>query len=521
MENFFKNIIKYIGIIIVTVVLVTNVMFISTLLELSEHVDISYYTVLNLIFTVLVILLFFGINKLIKKLNPSKKVKIIVFSIILLLYLAIQVGWIHVRQAVPSADQDLTFQTATSLADNDIESAKWMGGYLQAYSQQLPLAYVFSIILKIFNTRNSVVLQYYNVFSNCITIIALLLIAKQLSKKYDVSKTKTVIISLMFITLPMLTTFVYGDFPSIPFCLLSIYFMMKYSETEKVRYLILSGLSLAYACILRMNNLIFLIALIIYSFLEILHIEEKSIKKVGKRIILLIIFIAIAFVPSKIMKNNLLDKFELKKDKPFPTVGFLCIGMSESDRSNGWYDGELAEIAFKGMDEAPEIYKEKINERVKYFIHNPVYFVKFYAIKIISTWTENTYGAVWYNQSFSFNNNKPREIESEKIAKLQEKIDTNLVKYNKHLEIYQKAVILIIFGMTLGVLIKYRKNISNEVLLLVLCFMGGFMFHILWETKSRYIISYIVVLMPLVSINLGKLNFKKLKMLKEKGESQN
>lgn len=519
MESFFKNIIKYIGIIIVTVVLIANIMFVSTLVELSEHVNISYYTVLNLILTALVILVFFGINKLIKKLNLSKKAKIIIFIGIFLLYLVIQIGWIYIRQAVPSADQDLTFQTAVALADNDIESAKWMGGYLQAYSQQLPLAYVFAIILKIFNTRNSVVLQYYNVISNCITIFALFLISKQLSKKYDVSKTKTVIISLMFITLPLLTTFVYGDFPSIPFCLISIYFMMKYSESEKIRYSIISALSLAYACILRMNNLIYLIALSIYNFLEILHIEEKTIKKVCKKSILLIIFIAIAFIPSKIMKNNLLDKFELKKDKPFPTVGFLCMGMSESDRSNGWYNGEIAQIAFDGIDEAPRIYKEKINERIKYFVHNPVYFAKFYAIKIISTWTENTYGAVWYNQAFSFNNNQERDIKSEKLANIQEKIDNNLVKYNKHIEIYQKAVVLIIFGMTLGVLIKYRKNISNEVLLLVLCFMGGFMFHILWEAKSRYIISYILVLMPLVSINLGKFNLKKIKMLKEKGDT--
>ena len=151
----------------------------------------------------------------------------------------------------------------------------------------------------------------------------------------------------------------------------------------------------------------------------------------------------------------------------------------------------------------------------------PIYFAQFYCVKIISTWTENTYGAVWYNQQFNFAENEWRNIENEKIAKIQDKLDGLVVKSNKHLQVYQKAIILIIFGMTLCVLVKYRKNISNEVLLLVLCFMGGFMFHILWETKSRYIISYIIVLMPLVSINLGKLNLKKVKMLNEKGETQN
>ncbi|MCI8308999.1 MAG: hypothetical protein HFJ45_02035 [Clostridia bacterium] len=521
MENFFKNIIKYIGIFIVAIVFLVNIFLNSTLVEITEHVSITFYTVISLLVSIAIVILFFKFDNIIKKLKLSKKTKVIIFIGILILYMAVQVGWIYIRHAVPTADQDLTYQTSVALADDDIESAKWMGGYLQAYSQQLTLAYVFSIIFKIFNTRNPVVLQYYNALSNCITIIALFLIAKQLSKKYEVSKTRTVLISLMFITLPMLATFVYGDLPSIPFCLLAIYFIMKYCENKKIRYSILSAICLSYACILRMNNLIFLIALVIYDFLEILHIEEKNVKKILKEIIVLVVFIAVAFLPSKILKDNLLDRFELKKDKPFPTIGFLCMGMNESGRSYGWYNGDIAQIAFNGFDEAPPIYKEMIKERIKTFVKKPIYFAQFYCVKIISTWTENTYGAVWYNQQFNFAENEWRNIENEKIAKIQDKLDGLVVKSNKHLQVYQKAIILIIFGMTLCVLVKYRKNISNEVLLLVLCFMGGFMFHILWETKSRYIISYIIVLMPLVSINLGKLNLKKVKMLNEKGETQN
>ena len=45
--------------------------------------------------------------------------------------------------------------------------------------------------------------------------------------------------------------------------------------------------------------------------------------------------------------------------------------------------------------------------------------------------------------------------------------------------------------------------------------MGGFFFHILWEAKSRYILLYIVMLFPLVSINVPAVKFLKWKGMKK------
>lgn len=59
---------------------------------------------------------------------------------------------------------------------------------------------------------------------------------------------------------------------------------------------------------------------------------------------------------------------------------------------------------------------------------------------------------------------------------------------------------------TILVILKNREQLSNEVLLLLTVFIGGFLFHTLWEAKSRYIISYILVLIPVVAIVLD-INF--------------
>ena len=39
---------------------------------------------------------------------------------------------------------------------------------------------------------------------------------------------------------------------------------------------------------------------------------------------------------------------------------------------------------------------------------------------------------------------------------------------------------------------------------LITIFIGGFAFHILWEAKSRYIIPYILVLIPISTIVINK-----------------
>lgn len=52
------------------------------------------------------------------------------------------------------------------------------------------------------------------------------------------------------------------------------------------------------------------------------------------------------------------------------------------------------------------------------------------------------------------------------------------------------------------VLLQRRKNLSLEIIFLITIFIGGFAFHLLWEAKSRYIIPYIIVLIPIASIKI-------------------
>ena len=129
-------------------------------------------------------------------------------------------------------------------------------------------------------------------------------------------------------------------------------------------------------------------------------------------------------------------------------------------------------------------------------------------------WTENTYTGIQMNVA---------------LENINYDIERNYIEYNdasknenRIVLFYQKALILLIFGCSVFVIIQNRKNLSNEILLLLTIFIGGFLFHVLWEAKSRYVIPYIVPLIPIASleIKMNKQKFEKLlKNIKKRNEN--
>lgn len=382
--------------------------------------------------------------------------------------------------------------------------------YLRTYSQQFTLAFVWNILFRICGTTEFIVIEYANAICNGITVIAIYLITRELSKKYDVNKYLSVVMILTFIAVPALAVFVYGDLSSLAFSLLSIYFIMRYTRKNKIEDALYSALFMLIAYMLRMNVLIFIMGVVIYLILDIIS-EKKEIKKTVIKILIILGFIIISMLPTELIKNHFCNICSFNKSESFPTLGYLYMGMSEKSENPGWFNFRQASHAYyRGAKEATEIYKEGISERLNYFSNNIGEAVDFYIRKTASMWTENTYGAVIYNISDTF-------ISADNIN---EELDEKVLDAGSGIQIYQKALVLIIFGGSILIIIQNRKNISNEVLLLLMIFIGGFLFHTMWEAKSRYIIPYIVVLIPIVGIKINRINIKeKIRILSDRVKS--
>jgi len=294
------------------------------------------------------------------------------------------------------------------------------------------------------------------------------------------------ILILTFFTIPMLATFMYGDIPALALSLFSVYFMMKFTDTKQVRYGVFASILTMIAYLMRMNTLIFVIATVIYLVLNIFKdFKEKEVKEKLINVAIIAMFLVLTFVPSSLVKTYYFSKYNLEKGKTYPSISYILMAMEDGPRANGWYNESIAEPALRSLKTGENIsdeYKEKIKDRLEYFANHPAYTVDFYRQKLTTTWAESTYSAI-------FNNGITEE--------------SNLSWIKSPLTFYQKAWIILTFTLAIIVLIQNRKNLTIELIFLITIFLGGFCFHILWEAKSRYIIPYIVTLIPVASVMLN------------------
>lgn len=379
--------------------------------------------------------------------------------------------------------------------DNEFLNNKTYSGitlkeYMQKYPQQISLAFVYSIVFRLLYFDFIVLLRIVNVIGNIAIIFAIYKICKQLDKKYNTNKILPLTLIITFMPILMLSTFIYGDIPSLALSLFSIYYTMKYTESKKNKNIIIASILISIAYMMRMNSLIFIIATVIYLILNLkTEFDKKQLPKSMSKIAIILIYLLIAFIPTTIVENYYFEKYNLEKNKIYPKQSFVLMAMEESRRGNGWYNEKIAEPALKQEENIEEKYNQKIKERISYLSKNIGYTLNFYTEKITSMWSENTYSAYW-------NNNL---IENNILGKTQ---DAAIF--------YQKASLILITTVSLIIMIQNRKKLSLEVIFLITIFIGGFAFHILWEAKSRYIIPYIVTLIPITAITINKVDVKQI-----------
>ena len=497
-----KKIIYFFGIIFLAAIVILNLMFTANL-DMSEHITLNLNSFLYVVGLVLLGLFIFWITKLIDKhlfndteKKSKKELRVFLLVSALCLYLLFSILWIIFVVPGVIGDQIHACNLAQTFYRGNLEeflpNLTYAGiplrDYMQAYHQQISLAFVFSVLFRIIHFDQFIILRGFNIICNLLIVFALYKICKQLSKKYKTNKILLFTLILTFISLPMLATFIYGDIPSLALCLFSVYFMMRYTETKEIRYSIFASLLAMVAYMMRMNSLIFIIATVIYLLLSLFkEIKTSTWRKNLLSVAIIGMYIGVSILPSSLVKNYYLNKYDMDKSKAYPNVSYFLMAMEEGPRANGWYKEDIGEPALKDPETKKVEYVGRIKERLNYFSKHIGYTFDFYTKKIASMWTENTYSAVRNN-----------------IRKYNDPIE-NMIE---PLTFYQKVLLIITCLCSLIVLIQNKKDLSLDVIFLITIFIGGFAFHILWEAKSRYIIPYIVALIPVASISLKSIGIK-------------
>ena len=485
-----KRVILTIGLLILGFVIILNLIYQVEISSQDESVSVSKNKLYVIVIAFIVELIIIALCKKNEKVN--KNYKKIFFICCIILYAMIQILWINCRRIYPVNDQEYTYLLAERMYTNNAndflsEYNGYFGRYFEKYPYNLVLAWLWSLLFKMYNMSSPLVIQYFNVIANVLSLIAIYLIMIELEKKYKINKVIGIIFFVLFIPLTLLSTFTYGDEVAITTSLFGVYWGIRFKNEKKYKYIILATIMMALSRFFRVNTIIVIIAIGIYLCLDVVNNKNKI-----KEILLILCFIIMTIMPYKLVENVLMSNYKLRLTEEMPMSERICIGISDSHsyRAPGWYNDEIAKVGLlKSNDIADEVYKEMNKERISYFIHNPLECASFFIKKITSMWAENTCGAVWYNNALNSQDN----------TFFEKKNGDAICRIQKFIIVYQKILMLLIFINAFVNVIKNRKQ-SDEIILLLLIFIGGFVVHAITEAKSRYILSYIVALIPIAAV---------------------
>lgn len=414
-------------------------------------------------------------------------------------------------KTVPAADAYSVYDLAQSLAEGDTSVIHPTDSYLSYYPQQMGLAAFWELLIRLWKLThiNQHPYHFLKIVLILLGCVIILYQEKIVHILWQDKRTDCLYLLLAGANCPFLmyTSFLYGEIPSFAAISIGYYFLLRFlaarndsfpgavnppSDKGKIRKLFGSPLMLAagslcfltISVMLRKNSLIFVIA----AVLVILFTGSPKYKRA-----VLVFFAGLLMLSALLILPCIQKLYECRSGNKInsgvPPISYLAMGMQESSRANGWYNGfnfNTHQNTGMNSEATAALSKTAIKERLDYFREHPGYAVRFYLDKFLSQWVDGTYAcrqatlATFGGRSAFF---------------------TSLYEgaYSKYLIAYCNMYQNILYAGAFWFCLTSpdRKRITGlPIFLGLISVFGGFLFHMLWEGNARYIFPYGLALLP-------------------------
>lgn len=390
-------------------------------------------------------------------------------------------------RTIPRADQSDVMYAAYALKHGDYTPFQ-KGGYISKCSNQIGLLWFWYILSFVFGDNNYLAFQIINAFAIAILYRQL----SDISEMLHLSKIYRIIVLLfgaLYVPVLLYTTFAYGNIIAQMMAMVSLKYEMTFMKQPKIRYALASAAAIMLSVAMKDNSLIFAIGMLIYAVIKFME------KKEAKIWVLIACMIAGVFAQKYFLKS-LLEARTGEQIEGMSMWSYVAMGLHENeDFCDGWYDGSTFvtyEECGYDVDEQKKTAVADIQNRLEEFRKDKRYAVRFFSRKIASQWNNPTFQCFWINQTCG------RDIYHAKwIQKLLS------VKYaDKMTRVLDIVQFLILTGIILSLLLP--KESTDDILLKVI-FIGGFLFHTVWEAKAQYALPYFMLMVPLSFEGYGSL----------------
>lgn len=490
------------GIIQYICLFLTGLLFLGAQLLTCFSTDMSSQIVLtrwdNPLWNILGTVLFAGylilITNFICKRNCQDRMAVnprTVLTVIVILWCLLIGGLLILfGKTAPTADAMSVYSAAIEFANGNTGVIHPTDSYLSYYPHQVGLMLFFEILIRFWKLLPVSFHAYH--FIKCLYVLlacAAIYFQKGIVRLlWKDERAEYIYLLLAGANLPLLmyTSFVYGEIPSFTAISAGLFFLLKLLNNppaHKKAYGLASILFLAASVMLRENSLIFIIAVLIVTVLQSLFDRKKE----------LLIFALLCFLCCFNILPMVQKSYELRSgnylSSGVPAISYFAMGMQEASRANGWYNAFNFNTYYDtglNTEETVRISRQAIRDRLAYFQEHPGYAVDFYVRKHLSQWADGTYASrqatlITFGGRSSF------------FTSLYEGDYSHI--FINYCNIYQNVLYLGAFIFCIAACRKSSRNSLPEYLGLI-CVVGGFLFHIMWEANSRYILLYGLMLMP-------------------------
>lgn len=398
--------------------------------------------------------------------------------------------WVLSTQYGLMADPLSVQEAAAALRTGNLRPFQW-GGYIYIYPHQMGLVWLEWLLGLVFGDMNPLVFQLLNV-------LGIVLLYRELSECCALFgmgrgvQLGVVILGILFYPLWLYCCFVYGNVLGLAFSVLAIRLELRFFRDGGLGRAFGAAAAACLALLLKANYQIFLIGMFLCALAELLH------RWSWKRCLLPLLLVGVWFFQSLVPVALAEEVTGCELDKGVNTWSWIVMGVHESDRGPGWYSGyawnSYKEAEFDG-DVQGEAARQKALDRLSYYASHKRKAVDFFTRKTASQWNNPTFQGYWVGQTREPGVTLPGWVEDFLAPR-------SVARATVWLNALQ---LLILAGTLLWCALCRRQAGRRGALCFAVIFVGGFVFHLFWEAKGQYTLSYFALLLPLAAAGWSEL----------------
>lgn len=423
-----------------------------------------------------------------------------IIGIVAIYVYIISVIWVINSHVAPIGDGETLCSVAHRMITGNYVDMKNEGstggytGYMVVFPHQFSLLSVIHLIFALFGPWKYEIFQHINAICMPLLFYSGYKLLQLICESLEVI-IYYIIFFLGCVPLFLYVPYVYGEIISITFTMILMWQTVRYCKTGKKSCLLWGTISIVLACIVRKNSFIILVAA---GIVLLIH----SVRKANPwGVVWILVMVLMVSGSDKLIHAYYEKASGIEVAGGVPYISWIRMGLQDTWAGPGWFDNSSVE-AFKengyNTEQTALAEKEHLREILSGMWEDKAYGINFFRRKILTQWNSPKYGYTYEIRNFDCDPSELPDFVSRIYYYDERSVQAYLNRYQFVLYFFAAVPAVALFA-------DRKKGSCLENHLLYIAIVGGFLFSALWEASSRYVLPYMVYMVPLAAIGIHQL----------------